>query len=198
MPDANTPPAPGSIPPPPPPPMPPAAPETAVPANQPASPPPPPAPQPASPAAPNAAAPINVPKVGFIKEEPPPFEASQDEKLWGLLSVLLGLVGAVLGLIIQGQSRFVKFYALQTLFVCVAMIPVSMVFVGACFLLVFIPFLGGIFAGLLSMTFSVALFAIMILVAIKAFNGMIAKLPLVGDMAFRHAYGDGAAGTPKT
>jgi uncharacterized membrane protein len=106
-------------------------------------------------------------------------------------------VGAVLGLIIQGQSRFVKFYALQTLFVCVAMIPIAVVLGGVCFALFFIPFIGALFAGLIWLTFVVALFAIMILVAIKAFNGLIARLPVVGDMAFRTAYGDAPASTPK-
>jgi uncharacterized membrane protein len=152
--------------------------------------PPPPAPPPPPPAAPPpSGAPGTPPAAPAGPESQPTEQLVQDEKLWGLLSCVLGLVGAILGLVLQPKSKFVKFWALQSIFLWVGLM---VVFTGLGIVMMVmmtaVPFLGmlGMCFGPLAFLASLAL---AIFLGLKAYNGLIFKLPVIGDIAYKSAYG---------
>lgn len=94
-----------------------------------------------------------------------------EENLAGLLCYLLGFVTGIIFMVIEKENRFVRFHALQSIFVFTAIIILN-------FVLNFIPFLGTI----LSILVSLATFALWIILMMKAYQGQWFKLPIIGDM----------------
>lgn len=175
-------------------PMPPPVPaQPQAPAVQPLQPQQPAVPQPAPAARGGVAAPVftQAAKDGW-GEMTPPEAPTDDERQWGMLSSLLSLfclIGAILGFIVKGQSKFVKFYCLQMLFLFVVTFAVNIVFTIAFFILAWIvPFL--IFGmHLMSLLMMLAYLGAVVIQALKANQGMIFKLPLIGSFAYKLAYG---------
>jgi uncharacterized membrane protein len=105
----------------------------------------------------------------------------------------LGLVLAIVFLFTEKENRFVKFHAVQSLFlvalqfVAIIIIQVLGVIVG--FVLGMIKL--GFLAGLLSWGFSILVFAVFIVFwvigGIKAYSGQWYKLPIIGDLAWKSA-----------
>ena len=105
----------------------------------------------------------------------PPQEASStglDPNLAGLLCYLLGLITGIVFLIIEKESRFVRFHAYQSLAVFGALFVLSLI-AG------FIPVIGTLISILLA---PVGLI-LWILLMVKAYQGERFKLPLAGDWA---------------
>lgn len=99
-------------------------------------------------------------------------ETKGNENLMGAASYLLGFLTGIIFLIIEKQSSFVRFHAMQS----------TILFGGvfaANFILGFIPFLGWV-VGLLITLVS---FILWILLMWKAFQGEMYKVPIVGDLA---------------
>lgn len=99
-------------------------------------------------------------------------EAKGSENLMGAAAYLLGFITGIIFLLVEKQSKFVRFHAMQS----------TMVFGGifvANFALGFIPILGWI-VGLL-LTF--ASFILWIVLMWKAFQGEMYKVPFFGDKA---------------
>lgn len=99
-------------------------------------------------------------------------EAKGNENLMAAASYLLGFITGIIFLLIEKQSKFVRFHAMQS----------TMLFGGvfvANIALGFIPFLGWL-VGLL-LTF--AAFILWIVCMWKAFQGEMYKVPYVGEMA---------------
>jgi len=95
--------------------------------------------------------------------------------LAGALAYLLGPITGILFLVIEKESTFVRFHAMQS----------TMVFGGIFVLQVvlnLIPVIGWLVGGLIVFPLSVLLWAFLIF---KAFSGEKFKLPTVGDMAER-------------
>ena len=121
----------------------------------------------------------------------PTEELTADEKLWGMLANLLGLfwiLGPALALILKGSSKFVKFNAIQMLCWHVVGIAIGFVCMIVSIVLVSIPFIGPLLTGLLFSLLSAASLAVVVLVAIKANSGVIYRLPLIGQFAYKNAY----------
>lgn len=101
-------------------------------------------------------------------------EAKGNENLMAAASYLLGFITGIIFLLIEKQSAFVRFHAMQ-----------STILFGGVFIaniaLGFIPFLGWL-VGLL-LTF--AAFILWIVCMWKAFQGEMYKVPYVGEMAER-------------
>lgn len=101
-------------------------------------------------------------------------EAKGNENLMAAASYLLGFITGIIFLLIEKQSAFVRFHAMQ-----------STILFGGVFIaniaLGFIPFLGWL-VGLL-LTF--AAFILWIVCMWKAFQGELYKVPYVGEMAER-------------
>lgn len=95
-----------------------------------------------------------------------------EENIAGLLTYIAGFVTGIIFLILEKENKFVRFHAMQSIAVSVAMIVLSVV-------LSFIPLIGW----LLSLLLAPASFILWILLMFKAYKGELFKLPLLGDIA---------------
>ncbi len=99
-------------------------------------------------------------------------ETKSNENLMGAASYLLGFITGIIFLLVEKQSKFVRFHAMQ-----------STVLFGGIFIvniaLGFIPILGWLVGLLLSF----AAFILWIVCMWKAFQGEMYKAPFVGDIA---------------
>jgi len=106
------------------------------------------------------------------------------ENVAGALCYLVGFITGIIFLVIApyNQSKFVRFHAFQMIFFCVAMIAIwiGLTIIG------FIP-------GLIFITFPLHMivwlgsFIIWIILLIKANQGLMFKLPVIGDLAEKQA-----------
>ncbi len=84
-------------------------------------------------------------------------------------------------------NRFIRFHSFQSLFFCVAVVVISAVLRVFSLMLTLIPFFGRFISLLIWMILPVACFIIWAVLLIKAFQGEMFKLPMVGDWAERWA-----------
>jgi uncharacterized membrane protein len=92
---------------------------------------------------------------------------------------------AILFLLVEPykSNRFVRFHSFQCIGMCLAAVVTGAVLRIAGFALFFIPVLGHLLVWLVSMVVSLAFFMIWIVLIVKALQGEMFKLPLVGDFA---------------
>ena len=90
------------------------------------------------------------------------------ENVAGLLCYILGWVSGLVFLLIETENKFVRFHAMQSIIVFGILNLFAMVFL-------WIPFIGGIVGGLA--------IALLIVLMVKAYQGTMYKLPVVGDLA---------------
>lgn len=99
-------------------------------------------------------------------------ESKGNENLMGAAAYLLGFITGVIFLLVEKQSKFVRFHAMQ-----------STILFGGIFVLNialgFVPILGWLVGLLLSF----AAFILWIVCMWKAFQGEMYKAPIVGDLA---------------
>ncbi len=102
------------------------------------------------------------------------------DNIAGLLAYIT-FIPAIIFLVMEpyNKKRFVRFHAFQCLFFTVAVIvlDIVMMFLGH------IPVIGA----LLSLLISLGIFVIWIILLIKAYQGQMFKLPVIGDMAEQQA-----------
>jgi uncharacterized membrane protein len=84
------------------------------------------------------------------------------------------------------KNRFVRFHSFQCLGVCLSAVVVAASLRVVGFLLFLIPALGRLFLGLVSVAVVIALIVIWVVLIVKALQGEMFKLPVVGDFAERH------------
>ena len=94
----------------------------------------------------------------------------------GLLCYLLTWLTGIIFLIIEKNSHFVRFHAAQSMVAFGFLTILSIVFNWALFA---VPFLGGFLSGLVG----VLMFVLWIVMMVKAYQGEMYKLPIVGDIA---------------
>lgn len=103
----------------------------------------------------------------------------------------LGLVLAIVFLFTEKENRFVKFHAVQALFLVALQIAVGIIIQVLSVIVGFVldTINLGFVAGLLSWGFSVLVFVIFlifwILGGIKAYGGQWYKLPIIGEFAWK-------------
>ncbi|MCW5936906.1 MAG: DUF4870 domain-containing protein [Fimbriimonadaceae bacterium] len=117
---------------------------------------------------------------------------SSEEKTWGALAHVLGMVGGWVGfgwvvalvvwMVYKDKSRFVAFHALQALLFQVALTVLGIVAGFLAVTIVLIPV-----AIVMGIVLLVASFALPILGAVKAYDGQLYELPLIGTIARRNA-----------
>jgi len=99
------------------------------------------------------------------------------------------IIPAILFLVMEpyNKSRFVRFHAFQNIFLHVAafVIWIALFIVSA--ILVFIPILGHLVASILWLVFGLGLLIVWIVLLLKANQGQMFKLPVIGDMAEKQA-----------
>ncbi len=89
---------------------------------------------------------------------------------------MVGLVTGLIFFLIEKESKFVKFHAMQSICASVAFFVIGMV-------LAFIPVIG-VFSGMLLNLGGLALW---ILCMVKAYQGEQFRLPVIGDIAAKQA-----------
>jgi uncharacterized membrane protein len=99
------------------------------------------------------------------------------------------IIPAILFLVIEpyNKSRFVRFHSFQNIFLHVAALVLWIALFIVSAVLAFIPILGHLVAFLIWMALSVGLLVIWIMLLIKANQGQMWKLPVIGDMAEKQA-----------
>jgi uncharacterized membrane protein len=95
-----------------------------------------------------------------------------NENIMGAAAYLLGFLTGILFLVIEKESKFVRFHAMQSTVLFVALFVFS-------FALQIIPVFGQLVAFLLSLVG----FILWIVCMWKAFQGELYKVPYVGDIA---------------
>jgi len=94
------------------------------------------------------------------------------------------VIPAIIFLVMEpyNKSRFVRFHSFQSIFFCVALIALSI----ALSIFTFIPFIGLILIPL-HLLIGLGGFAVWIILLLKANQGQMWKLPVIGDMAEKQA-----------
>jgi uncharacterized membrane protein len=108
------------------------------------------------------------------------------ESLAGALAYFL--LPAIAFLLIEpySKNRFVRFHSFQCLGSWLAALVIGAILRVAGFILFFVPVLGRLLFLLVSMVVGLAFFAVWVVLVVKALQGEMFKLPLVGDFAERH------------
>ena len=94
----------------------------------------------------------------------------------GLLCYIAGWVSGLIFLLIEKESKFVRFHAIQSISIYVVLFVVYLIFM-------FIPVIGLIIDILLG----IVMFVLWILLMYKAYEGEKFKLPIIGDFAEKQA-----------
>jgi uncharacterized membrane protein len=99
------------------------------------------------------------------------------------------IIPAIVFLLVEpySKNRFVRFHSLQCLGVCLVTLVVGAMLRVAGFVLFFIPVLGHLLVWLLSMVVTLAFLVVWVVLVVKALQGEMFKLPVVGDFAERRA-----------
>jgi uncharacterized membrane protein len=99
------------------------------------------------------------------------------------------LLPAIVFLLVEpyNKNRFLRFHSFQSLGVCLAALVVGASLRVVGFILFFVPVLGHLLVLLVSMVVSLAFFVVWVVLVVKALQGEMFKLPLVGDLAERKA-----------
>ena len=95
------------------------------------------------------------------------------------------IIPAIVFLVIEpyNKRRFIRFHSFQCIFLCIAAIVLSIGFS----ILWHIPFLGWVVGLLLWPLLGLAELIIWIILLLKAYQGQMFKLPVIGDMAEKQA-----------
>jgi uncharacterized membrane protein len=95
-----------------------------------------------------------------------------NENMMGAAAYLLGFITGIIFLVIEKESKFVRFHAMQSTMLFGGIFVANMV-------LGFVPILGWLLGLFLSLTS----FILWVVLMWKAFQGEMYKLPKIGDMA---------------
>ncbi len=107
-----------------------------------------------------------------------------DENIAGLLCYLLGVITGIIFYVIEKESKFVRFHALQSIIVFGGLAVVNMIIIPV---LAVVPILGWIVGVLLSFLLSIASLVLWVLLMYKAYKGEMYKLPVAGSLAERYS-----------
>ncbi|MGQ4915895.1 MAG: DUF4870 domain-containing protein [Candidatus Asgardarchaeia archaeon] len=95
-----------------------------------------------------------------------------EENLEGALAYALGFLTGILFFLLEKESKFVKFHAVQSTLTFLAIFVIDMV-IG------YIPYIGHI----LGWAFGIAVFVFWIFCMVKAYQGEYFKVPVIGNIA---------------
>jgi len=108
----------------------------------------------------------------------PSSDLGLDPKVAAMLAYLLGIVGGIVFYVISKDS-YVRFHAMQSILLWIVMAVIWVVF-----FVISIPFS---FLFFLDWLVYLAIFALWVVMMIKAYQGEKYKLPVIGDMAEKYA-----------
>lgn len=104
-----------------------------------------------------------------------------NENVEGALAYLLGFITGIVFLIVEKESKFVRFHAMQSTITFAGFWIIGMILSYALIPVMGFGFL--FFGGLLMMLISIVAFITWIVCMYKAYKGEWFKLPVVGDIA---------------
>jgi uncharacterized membrane protein len=105
-----------------------------------------------------------------------------EENVAGLLCYVLGWVSGLVFILIEKENKFVRYHAMQSIFVFGAFTVIQIVLS----FFMWIPYIGIIFS-ILSWLIGLLAFILWIVLMVKAFQGQKYKLPWAGNMAEKYA-----------
>lgn len=105
------------------------------------------------------------------------------DNLAGALAYVLGPISAIFFLVVEKQSRFVRFHAMQSLLVGVALIILNFALHVLNAILVRIPLIGWLFALGLVMVVGLASLVLWLALMYAAYRGQEWELPVIGREA---------------
>jgi uncharacterized membrane protein len=109
-----------------------------------------------------------------------------DANLAALIGYPIGIV-ALISVFIEKDNKFVRFHAFQSLLFWAA---ATVLWIGLIFVMIFVAFVSSLLATLIWLMLVLVGFGVLagiILLAVKAFQGQMFKLPIIGDMAEKWA-----------
>jgi uncharacterized membrane protein len=110
--------------------------------------------------------------MSFLTEIKGKSSTGMDENVAALLSYVFGLVTGILFLVIEKESKFVRFHAFQSILISAVLIILNLI-------LGFIPIIGW----LISLILTPVAFILWLILLYQAFQGKWFKLPIIGDFA---------------
>jgi uncharacterized membrane protein len=129
-------------------------------------------------------------------QNPPPVQTGKsstglDENVAALLSYVFGWLSGLIFLLLEKESRLVRFHAMQSILLNVLSVVIGIVLWIVTFIFVLIAsqlagFLGTIvtlLGTLIWIAFCVGLLIAWVMCLIKAYQGLFFKLPVIGDFA---------------
>ena len=110
-------------------------------------------------------------------QNPPPVQTPKsstglDENVAALLSYVLNWVSGLVFFLIEKSSRLVRFHAMQSIITFGSLTVIFMI-------LGFIPFVGWMLMPILA----ILQLILWVVLMVKAYQGQLFKLPMIGDMA---------------
>jgi uncharacterized membrane protein len=99
-----------------------------------------------------------------------------DENIEGALCYLFGILTGIVFFVLEKDSKFVKFHAMQSILFGIVYLVISTI-------LAFIPIVGWI----LDMLIVILAFALWLYLMYKAYKGEMYKIPYIGDIAEEQA-----------
>jgi len=114
--------------------------------------------------------------------------AGMADNVAGMLAYIT-IIPAIIFLVIEpyNKTRFIRFHAWQNIFLHAAWIVCWVGLAILSMVLAFIPFLGHLVMFFLWMAMGIGIFVIWIVLLIKANQGQMYKLPVIGDLAEKQA-----------
>jgi len=103
-----------------------------------------------------------------------------EENVAGALCYVLGWITGIIFYIMEKDNKFVRFHAMQSIIV---FFPLSIILGIVQGILLFVPFIGWAISTLIGLF----MFVLWLVLMLKAYQGEKFKLPVVGDIAEKHA-----------
>jgi len=110
-----------------------------------------------------------------------------EENVEGALCYVLGLLSGIIFFVMETENKFVRFHAVQSIIVFLALFVVWIVLTIIGIILAFIPVIGWVFSTVLWLVLVLAVLVVWIIGMLKAYKGEKYKFPVVGDMAEKYA-----------
>lgn len=105
----------------------------------------------------------------------------------GALAYVLGPITGVLFLVLEPANKFVRFHAMQSIVVSVALIALSIALGILTSVLAFVPIVGWLLALLMSVGLGLGSLVLWVLLIVKALQGQEWEVPMVGRYARQYA-----------
>jgi uncharacterized membrane protein len=111
-----------------------------------------------------------------------------EENIAGMLAYFT-IIPAIIFLLIEpyNRNRFVRFHSFQCLFTAIALIVVDVALTILSWILHLLPVIGWMITAIMWPLYGLAVLALWLLLVIKAYQHVMFKLPVVGDVAEKQA-----------